>query len=242
MKKIFTIILLLFGLGRLAAQQYNNEWIDFSKTYYKFKVGHTGLYRIPASVLSAAGLGNVQAQSFQLFRNGKEVPIYTSKPIGLLGGSDYIEFWGYMNDGVPDAPLYRVAAYQHTKHWSLETDTATYFLTVSTAGPGSTFHYSTQTNDTTGNTLSVEPYFLYKAATYYKTQINPGVAAVIGEYVYSSSYDMGEFWSSNFIVPGSPISGRSKQFVCIYRWSASDLKVRHDGLRRQYPRYTRDGE
>jgi hypothetical protein len=206
MKKIFTIILLLLGLGRLSAQQYNNEWIDFSKTYYKFKVGGTGLYRIPESVLSAAGLGNVQAQNFQLFRNGKEVPIYTSIPTGVMGGGDYIEFWGCMNDGVPDAPLYRVAAYQHTKHLSLETDTAVYFLTVSTAGPGSTFHFFNTPNDTTGNTLTAEPYFLYKAATYFKSQINPGLAAVIGEYVYSSSYDMGEFWSSPTIAPGSPLS------------------------------------
>ena len=30
--------MLFAGLG-LSAQPYNNEWIDFSKTYYKFKVG-----------------------------------------------------------------------------------------------------------------------------------------------------------------------------------------------------------
>jgi Peptidase family C25 len=206
MKKIFTIILLLFALGRLSAQQYNNEWIDFSKTYYKFKVGHTGLYRIPQSTLSASGLGNSQAQYFQLFRNGKEVPIYTSVPSGIMGASDYIEFWGCMNDGSPDNPLYRVSSYQHTKHWSLETDTAVYFLTVSTSGPGSTFHSINTVNDTTGTPLTVEPWFLYKAAGYFKSQINPGFAQVVGEYVYSSSYDIGEFWSSPFIAPGAPLS------------------------------------
>src|SRR5450432_206624 len=168
MKKIFTIALLLFTLGRLSAQQYNNEWIDFSKTYYKFKVGHTGLYRIPQSVLATAGLGNAQAQYLQLFRNGKEIPIYTSVPSGIMGASDYVEFWGCMNDGVPDNPLYRVSSYQHTKHWSLETDTAVYFLTVSTSGPGSTFHSINTVNDTTGTPLTVEPWFLYKAGGYYK--------------------------------------------------------------------------
>jgi len=70
MKKIYTIVGLLLTL-RLAAQPYNNEWIDYSKTYYKFKIGVTGLYRIPQTVLAAAGMGGVVAQDFQLFRNGQ---------------------------------------------------------------------------------------------------------------------------------------------------------------------------
>lgn len=74
MKTFFTGFLLLITMG-LAAQSYNNEWIDFSKTYFKFKVGSDGLYRIPQSVLAGAGLGAVPVQNFQLFRNGQEVPI-----------------------------------------------------------------------------------------------------------------------------------------------------------------------
>src|SRR5579871_3412296 len=120
MKNFYTMVFLLFGLGAYA-QQYNNEWINFSNTYYKFKVGSNGVYRIPQSVLATAGLGSVPVQNFQLFRNGKEVPIYTSAASGTLSSSDYIEFWGQMNDGVPDGPLYRDAAYQHTQHTSLET-------------------------------------------------------------------------------------------------------------------------
>lgn len=202
MKRTFTIVLLLVTFG-LSAQNFNNEWINFSNTYYKFKVGATGLYRIPQSVLSAAGLGNTPAQNFQLFRNGKEVPIYTSVASGQLGANDYVEFWGQINDGVPDVPLYRSPAYQHTKHWSLETDTAVYFLTVNTSG--NVFHFVNTTNDTTGTTLTVEPYFMYKAGTYFKSAINPGFASVIGEYIYSSSYDIGEFWASNPVYPGTPL-------------------------------------
>ena len=56
MKNFFTILILLFSLG-LSAQPYNNEWINFSNTYYKFKVGSTGVYRIPQSVIAGAGLG-----------------------------------------------------------------------------------------------------------------------------------------------------------------------------------------
>ncbi|MHA4808556.1 putative type IX secretion system sortase PorU2 [Flavitalea flava] len=212
MKKYFTLLLLLGTLG-LCAQNYNNEWIDYNKTYYKFKVGATGLYRIPQSVLSSVGLGAVPAEAFQLFRNGKEVPIYTSVSGGPLGGSDYIEFWGLINDGGPDQQLYRNASYQHTKKWSLETDTAVYFLTVNPAG--NLFHFINTTNDTLGTSLTVEPYFMHKAATYFKNGVNPGFAQIIGEYIYSSSYDIGEFWSSAQIYPGSPL-GDNQSNLAVY--------------------------
>ena len=60
MKRI--LLVLFIALGFLTqAQMYNNEWIDYNKTYYKFKVGKTGLYRISQTVLANAGLGSVSA-------------------------------------------------------------------------------------------------------------------------------------------------------------------------------------
>jgi hypothetical protein len=202
MKNFFTIVILLTSLG-LSAQPYNNEWIDFSKTYYKFKVGTTGLVRIPQTVLAAAGLGSVPVQNYQLFRNGQEVPIYTSAASGTLSSSDYIEFWGQMNDGVPDAQLYYNPAYQHTQHSSLQTDTAMYFLTVNPTG--NTFHYQVAANNPASSTLTPAPYFMYTTGSYFKNGgINPGYAQIVGEYIYSSSYDIGEFWATPSIVPGTP--------------------------------------
>ncbi len=211
MKRLYTIFLLLMTL-RLVAQPYNNEWIDYTKTYYKFKVGGTGLYRIPQPVLAANGMSGVTAQNFQLFRNGQEVPIYTSTN-GVLGGSDYIEFWGQINDGVPDKPLYRSPAYQHTTQWSLETDTAVYFLTVNPTG--STFHYANTANNVSGSTLTPESYLMYTAGSYFKSGINPGYAQVVGEYIYSSSYDVGEFWGTGSILPGGPF-GDVKNNLFVY--------------------------
>jgi len=86
MKRILLLLLISLGLYT-QAQVYNNEWIDYNKTYYKFKVGATGLYRISQSVLSGAGLGSVPAEQFQLWRNGQQIPIYTSVPAGVLGAS-----------------------------------------------------------------------------------------------------------------------------------------------------------
>src|ERR1051325_2529389 len=111
MRKILLILLVLVGVGA-KAQVYNNEWIDYSKTYYKFKVGSDGLYRITGSTLSALGLGSAVAQQFQLFRNGVQVPIYTSVASGTLSATDYLEFWGQMNDGKADKEVYRDPSFQ----------------------------------------------------------------------------------------------------------------------------------
>ncbi|MBL7701257.1 MAG: hypothetical protein JNM14_03325 [Ferruginibacter sp.] len=198
MKKILTaFIILLFAFNSNA--QLNNSWIDYSKTYYKFKLAKDTLTRIYQPVLAAAGLGSVPAQNFQLWRNGKEVRIFTSVATGVLGSSDYLEFWGEMNDGKPDKALYRSPDYQMCDKYSLESDTVTYFLTVNPAGGN--LRYLATANPVAGNTLPADPYFMRRIEQHYKNQINKGYAAVIGEYVYSSSYDIGESWASDNIAP-----------------------------------------
>ncbi len=198
MKRLLLLLLIALGLYT-QAQVYNNEWIDYNKTYYKFKVGATGLYRISQSVLSGVGLGSVPAEQFQLWRNGQQVSIYTSIPSGSFGASDYIEFFGEMNDGKPDNALYRNPDYQLNDKWSLQTDTAAFFLTVNPAGGN--LRLESTVNNIAGNTLAPEPYFMYTAGRYFKDQINPGYAASVGEYVYSASYDIGEGWTYYNIAP-----------------------------------------
>ena len=180
------------------AQVYNNEWIDYSKTYYKFKVGKTGLYRISHPVLVTAGLGSANAQEFQLWRNGVQVPIYTSVSSGNLGASDYIEFWGEMNDGKPDKELYRNPDYQLNDKWSLESDTAVYFLTLNNAVAN--FRLTPTVNNVAANTLAAEPYFMHTVGAYFRDRINGGYAVHVDvQYLYSSSYDKGEGWALNDI-------------------------------------------
>jgi hypothetical protein len=196
MKRILPILLVCSViLGN--AQNYNNEWIDYNKTYYKFKVAATGLYRIPQSTLAALGLGTVQAQHFQLWRNGEQVPVYTSVQTGVFGASDYIEFWGRMNDGKPDKVLYRMSDFQLNDAWSLNTDTAAFFLTVNTTSTN--FRLVPTINDIAGNSLPAEPYFMHSAGRFYRNRLNPGFAAVITELIFSSSYDQGEGWTTDNI-------------------------------------------
>lgn len=189
-------ILLATVIGMLAVTahaQLNNSWIDYNKTYYKFKLAKDTLTRIYQTSLPAA-IAGAPAQNFQLWRNGKEVRLYTSVATGPLGASDYIEFWGQMNDGKPDQNLYRKPEFQLSDHFSLESDTAVYFLTVNPTGTN--LRYTQTPNPVATNTLPAEVYFMRRVEQYYKNQINRGYAAVIGEYVYSAAYDEGEGWSS----------------------------------------------
>jgi len=203
MRKLLLLCFIILSVTCFS-QPYNNSWIDYNKTYYKFKIGSTGLYRIPQSALSTLGLANTPAEQFQLWRNGEEVMIYTSLPTGLLGSSDYIEFWGIMNDGKKDTKLYRNPDYQLSDHWSLETDTAAYFLTVNSSGTN--LRFTNTSNNVAANVLPAEPYFMNTLGTYYKNVLNPGYAILVGLNVYSSSYDIGEGYTSTDIFPGAGLT------------------------------------
>jgi hypothetical protein len=199
MRKLF-IAIFIFTTAVSQAQQLNNSWIDYNKTYYKFKVAKNGLYRINQSLLASLGLSNTPAEYFQLWRNGAQVRLYTSVPSGPFGANDYIEFLGYRNDGKPDNQLYLKPGYQLCDSFSLHTDTAVYFLTVNPF-PGN-LRYNNAANDIAGNTLPQDDFFYRTVAAPYKNQYNRGYAVQVGEFVYSSSYDIGEGWTSSDAAPG----------------------------------------
>ncbi|HET6723795.1 MAG TPA: C25 family cysteine peptidase, partial [Chitinophagaceae bacterium] len=204
-KLLLTLLIAMSGLFATAQTfPYNNEWIDYGKTYYKFSVGTTGLYRISQATLTSIGIGNTPAEHFQLWRNGREVALYTSVSSGPLGGADFIEFWGEKNDGRPDSTLYRDPSYILSNKHSFQTDTAAFFLTVNPAGGN--LRMQETVNNVAGNILPPEPYFMFTEGKYYKNYINTGYYIDAGEYIHSSSYDRGESWVCWDIYPGQLFS------------------------------------
>lgn len=169
------------------SQEYNNEWLESGQTYYKFKIGSSGLYRLTGSSFSGLGLGSASASSLQLWHNGKEVPLYTSTT-GVLGSSGYIEFWGELNDGSVDATLFRTPSEHLNKARSFEGDSSTYFLTVNTTGQS--LRYSAGTNDIAQKgSLTAEPFFYYTVQKELGSTFNRGPATAFGsDYVYMSDY------------------------------------------------------
>ena len=216
MKRLLLIVLMAAGLKAVAQPyNYNNEWIDYNKTYYKFKVAVTGIHRIAQPVLNAAGLGSVPAEQFQLWRNGQQVPLYTSVQTGTLGGSDFIEFWGEMNDGKPDKDMYRIPDHQLNDKWSLETDTAYYFLTVN---PGGTNLRLVPTANSLPSAIPAEPFFVHTVGKYYKEKYHLGYAAIVGDYVFSSQFENGEGFTCNDMGPNAT---RSETFSSLFPYTGS---------------------
>lgn len=214
-----TLLLVMLSFATMA-QNYGNEWIDFSKTYYKIKVIKTGLYRIPVSTLATVGIDGANAEDYAMYRNGKEVPLYTSAATGKLPANGYIEFWATTNDGTPDKQLYLDPTYQHTTAVSLFGDTSTYFLFVR-PNVAANARYNTLTNDVSSPAQPVEPYFMYTQGNYFRTRINPGFYQDVGEFVYSSSYDKGEFWSSGDIATKATLNAPVLSNLFLYTGSGA---------------------
>ncbi|WP_447640967.1 MULTISPECIES: putative type IX secretion system sortase PorU2 [Chitinophagaceae] len=208
--KILIFIILSSWSTALLAQTYNNEWIDYSKTYYKFKLAKSWLYRISGETIQSLGLAATPGSQLQLWRNGEVVPIYVSSSdvTAPMTSTDYIEFWGKRNDGKPDLPLYKNSADQLDNYYSLETDSATFFLTVNTDISANKHYQTVSSTIPSGATAAA---YCWGIREYHgHNMVNPGKAvATYGDYIYSSTYDVGEGWTSNSISPGttySPIS------------------------------------
>ncbi len=191
-KTILFVIAGLLACIKGSAQPYGNEWIDYSKTYYKFKVGADGIYRISKSALDAAGVPSATAAtSFVLYRNGQEVTVYTSTN-GSFGGSDYIEFYGKKNDGFLDVGLFNLNQ-QSDDRISLFTDTAAYFLTIDNTTAHSRY---LAINNSIPSASSI-PYCLYTVGVYNTVGFLPGKSAQTPYQFYSSQFDDGEGYVDN---------------------------------------------
>ena len=141
-KPIFIPLFLLLGYCSQAQMWngtdtlYGNEWIDYTKTYFKIKVADDGVYRLDKQTLAAAGFNAnaVPASQWRLYRDGAQVPVFTTTD-GVFGDQDYLEFYGEKNrDGI-DRYLFADPDQENLNPWySLFNDTAAYFLTYETVG------------------------------------------------------------------------------------------------------------
>lgn len=110
---------------------YGNEWINYRQSYYKIQVPEDGIYRLTSQTMSNAGipLTQIRGVNFQLFLNGKEVPLFTSTD-GVFGSADYLEFYGEKNKSQLDRHLFKKPDEEMMNpHYSMFTDSSAYFLT-----------------------------------------------------------------------------------------------------------------
>ncbi|XZF12465.1 C25 family cysteine peptidase [Chitinophagaceae bacterium MMS25-I14] len=207
MKYISKISLLLafmvYGTATLMAQSYGNEWIDYNKTYYKFKVGRTGICRIQKSALDAIGVPtSVSGANFMLYRDGQEVPVFVTTN-GTFSTGDYIEFVGKQADGKMDTELYGDSSIQADRAKSLISDTAAYFLTYDNATSG---HLRYNFSNPAPNGAGAEQYCLYTLETHGRGYFYGGYSYATGYLFNSSQFDRGEGFGGQQTGISAPIA------------------------------------
>ena len=136
MRRLLAIIVFLLVSSPAISQPYGNEWIDYSQAYYKFPITQTGIYRISFSDLQNAGVPLVgqDPRKFQIIGRGKQQYLYIAgESDGSFDAGDYIEFYAKSNDGYLDSLVYINPTDITNPFHSLFSDTAYYFLTVSSS-------------------------------------------------------------------------------------------------------------
>lgn len=182
MKKIIHSLLFLVLCITGEAQNYGNEWINFSNKYYKFPIHKTGFYRIDSLTLAKSGinLGSVNPKNFQLFLNGKEQSIYIrGENDNVLNDSDYIEFFAEKINGSFDSAIYTGISYLPNPYASLFSDTISAFLTWN---PSLTNKRLVLETDTTYSAYTPASYFYNENVFAFRVDYNP-----VGEYSYDAS-------------------------------------------------------
>ena len=173
---------------------YGNEWIDFSKDYYKIPVSEDGIYHITYQQLSDSGidLENVMGKDFQLYLYGKEINIYASTS-GKFSPNDYIEFYGEKNRTKLDSFLFRNKNHILNPEYSMFTDTSAYFLTWDKATANK--RYADIENDLSGNLPAAEIYYIHEEKLINHSHfIKP--LRDSKNHIYKSNFDIGEGFGS----------------------------------------------
>jgi len=196
------ILLIILTTFTLFGQQYGNEWIDYSKTHYKFQSDDNGLHRISFDALSQSGI-DLSGSAFKLITAGAEIPIYVSTN-GIFGSSDYIEFYGTENDGSFDTQLYETPAFQPQPDKSLFDDTRSYFLVSDNSEPH--LRFQNEQNDVS-NFSSAEPYFMHESKSINANAYHFGEPFSGVVYQYPSTFDKGEGFVGSKIIAIDEVDG-----------------------------------
>ncbi len=220
MRLLIILMGFIFFIPHMKAQMniegstlYGNEWIDYSQDHYKFHLTEDGVYRIPRAALSDAGIpvDNIDADNFQLYAFGEQVPVYISTT-GTLGANDYIEFYGKKNRGEMDVHLYSSPEDQFNPLHSLYSDSLAYFLTWDNAG-GSNSRLVDTPNDLT-NPPVAETHFTHESYQVFNNKFNPG--KFYGGLL-ESTFSPGEGYGGSFMP-----SGAAYEVATNHAYSAGD--------------------
>ncbi|MGB0839784.1 MAG: hypothetical protein ACPGXL_06570, partial [Chitinophagales bacterium] len=204
---IMAMCVLFATLTTQAQLTYNNTWVDYNKTYVKLKVKSEAIHRVYTNVLEDNGVPS-NFDNLQLWYEGQEVPLYTNSEDEILGGGEYIEFFGQKNDGKFDSQMYHPYSgiylgvdRQLCEYYNLFNDTSTYYLTWNETGNNARFE------EITTDIVSPPPaeeYFMYESRKIHKNTFAAGhpFRNLGGVNNYFADYGIGEGFASQVLFEG----------------------------------------
>lgn len=131
-KRILYLFCLLCIVLCANAQNYGNEWINYSQKYYRIPIAKTGLYRIDSLTLLNAGvpISAISPRNLQLFIKGSEQYIYIKgEADDVFNTADYLEFYAEKNDGRFDSLAYTNIAFLPNPYIAMWNDTNYAYIT-----------------------------------------------------------------------------------------------------------------
>jgi Peptidase family C25 len=196
MRKVFTLLCILLCFSVLSkAQNYGNEWINYSQQYFRIDIVNEGVYKIDYNTLLSVGipLATTDPRRFQLFVKGQEIPIYVfGENDGVFHANDYIEFYAKGNDAWMDEELFKNATSKINQSYSLFTDTISYYLTWNSSVNNKRFQ---QENDVNFSSYTASNYFTCKRYQEENDKYYIGSTSPQGQS--DPEYTIGEGWFGN---------------------------------------------
>ncbi|MCU0318777.1 MAG: C25 family cysteine peptidase, partial [Flavobacteriales bacterium] len=132
---LLSITVLFSAWTAMAQLPFGNEWIDYSRRYWRFDVAEGGTRRIDRATLLAAGfpVATVDPRDLMLFSREQLVPIFVSgEEDGTFDDGDHIEFMVQPNDAWLDGQMYPSPNLVANPYYSFFNDTIRYYLTWDT--------------------------------------------------------------------------------------------------------------
>ncbi len=217
MKKTLILIVFTTIFVFAKAQTYGNEWINYNQKYFKIKIGAEGLYHLDYTTLIDAAiemqmdLGQVNPKKWQIFYQGKEIPIYVAgENDGQFNNYDYIEFYAKLNDGLLDKDLYSNPNFQPQPDVSMFTDSSAYFLTcLPNTAMQDGWHMKQYANNQYPLFAPIAS-FTYKSKYFFTENYNLGKPFVIQSFPFNNpEYLSGEGVTGKYFGFGSDYNSQS---------------------------------
>jgi hypothetical protein len=188
--KIYTsfFLILISYLSNYGQVTYNNEWIDYSKSYIKIGTNKTGISRLYYDELANLGapVNTALKSTIKMYYRGKEMAI-ADYP-GNSSFTSFFEFYSKKNDGFLDSSLYKNEK-QLNKAYNLFSDTSYYFLTWDGAD-GKRINKQALVN--TGQDID---FHLNDTSIVFSSEYAMGT--LYSNYTHESAYNTGEGWTSS---------------------------------------------